>query len=1128
MDKDNVIYDNHKRGILQDFLRKNIDENTKASFVSAYFTIDAYYALMDEFDKMQELRFLFGEPNFVKKVNDFLHYKTTIIEKEELKVPIDRSIKQSKAAKACAEWIREKVEIRSIKKPNFLHGKTYILENTGKIQPTAVIGSSNFTYKGLGCGLTPNMELNLKLSDQRDVNEVLSWFNEIWSDAKLVEDVKEEVLKSIEQLYKENSPEFIYFKTLYHIFDEFLKSEDDKVFALENKNLLDSQIWETLYDFQKDAVRGIINRINTFGGCILADGVGLGKTFEALAVIKYFANKGHRVLVLCPKKLQENWNQYRYTYKNNILRNDNFHYTVLAHTDLCRESGLAGDIELKKFMWEGYDLIVIDESHNFKNNKKYNKDSEGKERYTRYGKLMEEVLKKGVTTRVLLLSATPVNNSLADLKSQINLICKEDDTLLKEQIEITSLDYTIKSAQTKFNNWTENKNKGNNDKRNLVDILDNDFFKLLDSISIARSRKHIISKYEKTLKIIGNFPIKNKPLSVSSEIDTDNKFPNYDRLYIQIANFKLHLYKPAIYVNNEFKNEYDILYKRKEIFGNQATSEKFLTMMMRINYLKRLESSIDSFRSSIKRTLDKYDADIKKLESFVDPTNQELMDSLDFEMEFEDIGDEKQEELEGLLTMGKKLKYKLKHLDTDRFISALKNDRDVLEKIYIKSVEITPERDAKLQKVKELISTKMKRGENNNNKKVLIFTAFSDTAKYLYDNLHNWATKKHYIHSAIITGDRKNNKSTLNYPNNRNINSFEDILINFSPISKSRKEFLSFTQDCEIDLLIATDCISEGQNLQDCDYLINYDIHWNPVRIIQRFGRIDRIGSKNKSIQLVNCWPTNDLDKYINLKNRVEDRMRLVEITGSGDDIVSPELDPKESEKYDYRLKLLERLQTEVLTPDDSDDAFSLTDFSLQDYRVDLTNYLENNRPELKDAPLGLHAIVPPLSANLSRVDKSIFNHQLESVIQPGVIFCLKHKEVTDKAKKTLDKINPISPYYLIYILESGDVRLSFTNVKQILEIYNLLCKDQATAYEKLCTIFNKEVEKGDFLAHYTDLVRACGKAIMDKTEKKNAAQIANQRGAILLDNTNKANKADDFELITWLIIKKDSNETSD
>jgi len=548
---------------------------------------------------------------------------------------------------------------------------------------------------------------------------------------------------------------------------------------------------------------------------------------------------------------------------------------------------------------------------------------------------------------------------------------------------------------------------------------------------------------------------------------------------------------------------------------------------MRINYLKRLESSIDSFRSSIFRTLNKYNADIEKLENFVDPTNQELMDSLDFEMEFEDIDDEKQEELEEQLTIGKKLKYKLKHLDTERFISALKNDREVLEKLYTKSLEITPERDAKLQKVKELISAKIEKGENNNNKKVLIFTAFSDTAKYLYDNLHNWATKKHNIHSAIITGDKKNNKSTLNYPNNRNINSFEDILINFSPISKSREEFLGFTQDQEIDLLIATDCISEGQNLQDCDYLINYDIHWNPVRIIQRFGRIDRIGSKNKSIQLVNFWPTNDLDKYINLKNRVEDRMRLVELTGSGNDTVSPEVDPKESENYDYRLKLLERLQTEVLTPDDSDDAFSLTDFSLQDFRVDLTNYLENNRADLKDAPLGLHAIVPPLSSNLSRVDKNIFNTKLESVIQPGVIFCLKHKEITDKAKKTLDKINPISPYYLIYVLESGDIRFNFTNVKQILEIYNLLCKDETIAYEKLCEVFNQEVEKSDILSNYTDLVRACCRSIMDKTEKKNASQLTNRRDALLLDNTNKANKIDDFELITWLIIKEDSNETS-
>lgn len=1125
--KKHNIFDNHKRGFLQEFLRDNVDDNSKCSFVSAYFTIYAYYALKDQFDKIDNLRFLFGEPEFIKKVSESLHYKNAEIDGDELTIPLDEKIKQSKIAKACAEWIKNKVEIKSIKRPGFLHGKTYIVENNDRRSIQAVIGSSNFTYKGIGCGKTPNMELNLRCSDERDVAEVASWFDEMWNDTDKVKDVKDEVLQSIEQLYQENTPEFIYFKTLYHVFDEFIDDERNDKFATENKHLFDSQIWNLLYDFQKDAVRGIINRIDKFGGCILADGVGLGKTFEALAVIKHYANKGQRVLVICPKKLQENWNQYRYSYNNNVLVGDNFHYTVLAHTDLSRYTGLAGDLDLARFAWEGFDLIVIDESHNFRNDKKTTRNSDGDERYTRYGRLMDEVLKRGVKSKVLLLTATPVNNQLSDLTSQINLITKEDNLNLTNSLNINGLIYIMRTAQGNFNDWTESRNDPTQEKKSLSSVMDNEFFKLLDNISIARSRKHIIAKYQKTLDKIGNFPTKQAPISVSTEIDTKDEFPNYDTLYKQIEKFKLHLYKPAQYVNKEFHEEYDIKYKRKEQFGNQATSEKFLTMMMRVNYLKRLESSIDSFRLSAFRTIEKYDATIAKFEAFIDPENQDELNQLDLELDFNELDEDRQEELEDHLTMGKKLKYRLKHFDKDKYLSALKNDREVLKKIYDKSVIVTPDRDAKLQKIKELITEKIVAKKNKGNKKVLIFTAFADTAKYLYDNLHQWVKDTHFVHSALILGGSSNNRTTLKSTSGGLISRYEDILINFSPIAKNRATCSDCPTD-QIDILIATDCISEGQNLQDCDYLINYDIHWNPVRIIQRFGRIDRIGSQNTTIQMVNFWPTDNLDKYINLKNRVESRMMLVDLAGPGAETIlneeeaKAEAEAKAADKNDYRLRLLEKLKSETITSEDEDDSsFSITEFSLQDFRVDLTNFMESNRDKLEKAPLGLYAIVPPLSSKLSRVDKNLFNYKLEALIQPGVIFCLKHNNISKTNQGKLDKINPISPYYLVYVRNSGDIRFNFTNSKQILEIYNLLCKGETQIYETLCDIFNNELELPETLTNYTELLSKSCEAIMEKVTSRNATQVAQQRDAILIDQQVTINYLKDFELISWLIIKE-------
>lgn len=1073
------IKDNKKRGTVGDFLKEKITEKANLAFVSAYFTIYAYEALRENLENIDKLNFLFGEPAFVKSVDpnngELRQYK---IERE--KIELKNRLKQKKIAKDCSKWIKEKVNIKSIKQSGLLHGKMYHITDNNKNE-SAILGSSNFTSKGLGFAKNSNIELNLEVQDKRDIQDLKNWFYEVWNDNNLTEDVKLKVLKYLELLYVDNPPELLYFKTLYHLFERYLDEKNSIDDIETQKQFTDTVIWQKLFEFQKDGVKSAINKISKHNGCIIADSVGLGKTFEALAIIKYFEQRNYRVLVLCPKKLRNNWVKYTNNLTTNPFVSDCFRYDVLSHTDLSRDNGKSGDIELSEIYWENYDLLVIDESHNFRNN---NVGRKGK--LSRYEKLLNEVIKKGRKTKVLLLSATPVNNSLEDLRNQLYFITAGIDNAFQYTLNIPSLKSLISRTKKEFIKWSLQDNKT---QENLLNSLNADFFNLLDEVTIARSRKHIKKYYKENLAQIGEFPKRHKPESIYSEIDTQRNFPSYDEINDRILEYRLSLFTPTKYLKDgceyKYKSETDVAQ------FSQESRENFLIGMMKSNFLKRLESSVNSFRLTLGNTLDKINMLKEKIKNLSEYDYDE--EDIYNEDEQDDIPQVKDEFL-----IGKKLKYDLRDLKTDEWLSDIEKDEKELRYLYDKASCITSDRDAKLHVLLKKIQNKIQNPTKNNlgyeNKKVIVFTAFSDTAKYIYESIKDTIKNKYHTNIALVTGSET--ETTFGK------NDYEEILTNFSPISKNRNN-----KDEEIDILIATDCISEGQNLQDCDYLINYDIHWNPVRLIQRFGRIDRIGSYNSYIKMVNFWATDDLDKYIKLKRRVEDKMMLSDISATNaDNILSPdEVTDILKQDLKYRENQLKRMKEEILDLEDFDENVSLTDFSFEDFRIELLHYIQKNKEKLKNIPIGINAVT---SRELRTQEKT-------TQFDEGVIFCLKQKNSSDLS----NKINPLQPYFLVYITFNNEIKYTFVNSKKILEIYRALCLGQEVADEYLYGLFDQQTDNGNHLEQFDDLLYSAISKIKERFETKAFSGLFSSRNFIMPNKENQINTIEDFELITWLII---------
>jgi SNF2 family DNA or RNA helicase len=1091
------IRDNHARGGVADFLKSRISKGSSLSIVSAYFTIHAYQALRKNLDEIECLRFLFGEPRFISSLDpEKTERKRFAIEDDSLELA--NRLQQRQVAFDCAQWLREKVEIRSVHEANLLHGKMYHIDDGRRDH--SILGSSNFTSRGLGLSTTPNIELNLIVDSDRDRADLRSWFDEIWDDKTLVSDVKDEVLRYLEQLYINHPPDFIYFKTLFHIFERFVLGQEADAALFEQTAIIDTDIWKALFDFQKDGVKGAIHKINAHNGCILADSVGLGKTYSALAIIKYFELRNHRVLVLCPKKLRDNWTVFlaqNNSDLNPFLR-DRFGYTVLSHTDLSRESGRVDAIDLASINWSNFDLIVVDESHNFRNNTKGKRDEDGNIiSKSRYERLMEDVIKKGVKTKVLMLSATPVNNDLRDLRNQIYFVTEGRDAAFAPDLGIHSVKDTLATAQKTFMEWA--RRSGERDARDLMDRLSAAFFTLLDELTIARSRKHIKKYYSSSLERIGQFPKRKTPHSVFSEIDLKGRFLSYDRLNDEISNYKLSLFNPSLYVLPPYKAAYE---ERKVRNFSQADRERFLIGMMKVNFLKRLESSVHAFAITMERTVAKIEALEKRLREFKLHSEQALDD---LQPDFFVGEDEDDDELNEAFQVGTKLTFEMAHLDVDRWLKDLTTDKQQLSLLADAAKSVDQTRDAKLTELKALIEHKVRHPTMNmhgeENRKVIVFCAFADTAAYLYQSLEHWARNQLNVNIALVSGGARPIRTTFGKAE------FSQILTNFSPRAKQRGKMKSMPQEGEIDILIGTDCISEGQNLQDCDYLINYDIHWNPVRIIQRFGRIDRIGTLNKEIQLVNFWPTPDLNKYINLKNRVEARMALVDIAATAEDNVLQTRDIEDLIQDDlrYRDKQLLRLKDEVLDLEDFNESVALNEFTLDDFRAELLGYIEENREKLEEAPLGLYSVVPP--------------HPNYSTIQPGTIYCLKQRELAPGA----ETVNPLQPYFLVYVRETGEVRYNFTAPKQVLDIFRAVCQGKTEPYAKLCELFDKQTNDGADMSHYSTLLDAAVAAIAAQSDKKNLSNLFGGRSGKLVDENKLAKSASDFDLVTWLVIMREN-----
>lgn len=1086
-----------------DFLRQQLKPGADLDLVTAYFTVFAYDKLRTELNQLGRIRLLFGEAAFIKTIDpDKKDGAAYVLNDDGL--ALAGGLSQRHLAQACAKWMKDKVDVRSVTKTGFLHGKMSHITR-GEVS-AAIVGSSNFTTRGLGlAAANNNVELNLIASDDRDRADLHAWFEGLWNDKTRVEDVKLQVLDYLLQVYQDQSPEFIYYKTLYHLFARFLESGTDLESALKKTSLLETGVWKSLFDFQRDGSKGAINKLRELGGCILADSVGLGKTYEALAVIKYFELKNERVLVLCPKKLADNWLLYRNNSALNPFLADRFRYDVLHHTDLSRDDGTSNGIDLKALNWGNYDLVVIDESHNFRNNSVGVERDDGSKIRTRYERLIGDIIKAGIKSKVLLLSATPVNNELADLRNQISFIAGGDvardesaDAAFELSLGITSLKATTQQAQARFTNWAK-LSPAKREKKELINVLGGDFLKLLDALTIARSRRHVARYYAGEMKRLGGFPERKPPISLHPEIDLQGKFPSYDTVAQQITANKLWLFRPSDHLRKDLKKEIREAYERRIGGFTQQGREKILTGMMRVSLLKRLESSVDSFRISLRNMLEKIDALEGRMKLF--EKHREENPDLDYDaLSPEEIDDA---ELADALEVGRHQKFKMAHLDLPGWRAHLKEDRAKILELLALADPIVPDRDAKLAELKRLVADKVKNPpidkDGRPNRKILAFTAYADTARYLYDQLHSWVRKQLKIHVSLVIGSGDNESTLTESPD------FTKILMDFAPRSKRRADFNPDAPKAETDLLIASDCISEGQNLQDCDTVINYDIHWNPVRIIQRFGRIDRIGSRATEVHLVNFWPTENLDLYLKLKLRVEARMALVDLTATQTD--NP-LDPQQLEDLvasDLRIRdrQLVRLQKEVLDLEDFEDTVTLADFSLDDFRLDLLRYLEANRSMLAGAPLGLYAVVPP-AANIP-------------MAKAGVIYCLRQKD--QAATPQGERVNPLAPYYLVYVQADGEVRLAFTQSKTVLNLFRELALGKAQPYVELCRLFDRQTEQGDDMRTYSRLLANAVDSITATYEKRLASGLQQSRQFVLPTVEEQPQADSAFELVTWLVL---------
>ncbi|KAA6435963.1 ATP-dependent helicase [Agrococcus sediminis] len=1072
---------------LGDDLRATLQPGSKVSIAAATFSIFAFEALRAELESVDELRFLFTAPSFAsdaslaglsKQRREFFVPSSRrgqeSVVASDLEIRLRNKLTQRAIARECAAWIRKKAVFRA--------------NASGRPMLGSIAIDDDFYYPVQGfttadLGFEPGeslMPISTKFEGVDESRQFLESFNAVWRDPEALEDVTAAVTEHIESAYRENSPERIYFLILAHLFSEFLDEVSEDVLPNERTGFLDTQIWQSLYAFQRDAARGAINKLESFNGCILADSVGLGKTFTALAVIKYYELRNKSVLVLAPKKLADNWTNYNKNLVTNEFASDRFNYDVLAHTDLSRTRGESMGIPLDRVNWGNYDLVVIDESHNFRNAVT---SGEGESRYER---LMRMVMRAGVQTKVLMLSATPVNNDFNDLKHQLALAYEGDATSFARRLDLsTSVEQVFRDAQAVFNEWSRLQSSERTADA-LLGKLDFEFFELLDAVTIARSRKHITSFYDTAE--IGTFPERLRPIAIRPPLTDVPSVPSFDALYEQLAGLTLAVYTPLQYVlasrASRYAEEYGVVPKGMQAAEDQselaarwvAGRQQGIHRLMTVNLLKRLESSVQAFRMTLERLADTVEATIDAVQH-----GRATIDDLGAPLAGAEADDD---ELEAGAAIGDKVRIRLDDLDSESFLRDLTSDRDIVRGLLRSLEPVTPDRDVKLRELMRLIDEKRERPINDGNRKVLIFTAFADTAKYLYECIKDAVPRE--SHAALITG-QGNPSTTLGSPLG-----LQEVLTLFSPRSKKR-DLVMPDESREIEILIGTDCISEGQNLQDCDYLINYDIHWNPVRIVQRFGRIDRIGSTNAQVQLVNFWPDISLDEYINLKERVENRMVIADLAGAADDNLLSD----EHSDAEYRREQLRKLQDEVIELEDAKAGVSIVDLGLNDFRMDL---LESTKRygDLTTAPRGLHAVVPSDRA---------------TGLEPGVIFVLLDRNVQTAG----DRGNRLHPHYLVYVRDDGTIRVDHTQVKEVLDMLRAASAGRDEPVPEAYRPFNRATDDGVDMTAYSALLAEAIGSMTSRTDELDIESLFSAGPTSAL--TQDIGGLDDFELIAFLAI---------
>lgn len=1076
-------FNNITERVIDDLKQLLLSDNSQVSIAAASFSIYAYEALKEELEKVDCVNFIFTSPTFYtdkseKQKREFyipkLNRERSLFG-SDFEIRLRNQLTQRAIARECADWIRRKARFKT----NITHGSMNTFLNIKEGEETYTYMPFNeFTTTELGLDRGNNIcPMVVGMPGHSSTDMFLKNFAELWKDKEKFQDVTDNVIENIETVYKENAPAFIYFITLYNIFNEFLEDISEDVLPNEATGFKSSVIWNKLYNFQRDASLAIINKLEKYNGCILADSVGLGKTFTALSVIKYYENRNRNVLVLCPKKLNDNWQTFRSNYKNNPVLADRLRYDILFHSDLSRDKGLSNGLDLERVNWGNYDLIVIDESHNFRNGGRFDNDDEDDDfKENRYARLMNKVIRSGVKTKVLMLSATPVNNRFSDLKNQLQLAYEGKAENINDLLDTgKNIDSIFRDAQTVYSKWAKLPPEKRTTEK-LVDSLSYDFFQLLDAVTIARSRSHIIKYYN--TNDVGKFPERLSPVSRRPKLTDLNDAITFADIAEMLNRLNLSIYTPSLFIFESEKGNYGIDYEGEGLTVDGR--EKGIRKLMAINLLKRLESSVNSFRLTLTRIRDFINDSITAIDKFQE-SGAGTVDVTDFSEDFDT------EDNENDPFVGRKSKINLRDMDYVSWRRDLKADLEVLELLILMLKDITPEHDTKLQQLVADLKNKFEHPINGSNKKVLIFTAFADTANYLYEQLSGRILNDCGLHTALITGSTEG-KCTL--PKLKC--TFNDILTYFSPLSKDR--YAIHPNDTrEIDVLIATDCISEGQNLQDCDYLINYDIHWNPVRIIQRFGRIDRIGSKNDVIQLVNYWPDMELDDYIKLKGRVESRMKATVITSTGDDNL---LSANEKGDLEYRRNQLKKLQNEVVDIEDMDTGVNIMDLGLNEFRLDLLANLKEH-PNMDLTPFGMSAVV-----------------NASELIEPGVMYVLKNKS----NGVNIDRSNLLHPFYMVYLSHTGTVICDHLSPKKLLDKMRYACKDKTEPDKVLCKQFNKETRDGKNMRHYSDLLQSAIESIITVKEESDIDSLFSVGETSALTYNIKG--LDDFELICFLVIK--------